>query len=210
MRKEIYDSLFNKTAETMTGEDYKLYKDLLAYRTRKIANFSIIAECLIAPFAINGLLVGLEGSAFTISPWLIAGLLCGILTPFFGWLSSPSFAPWSREIKKFMKKEFTKEDLKLMRKEKIYKQLKLRCKAFEKTDKYKQYRRDERTKSEAGVEENSYFEYEEQISALQQKQNEINKTLENLRQAQKREKSSTEVSEVFTDFEDKDDNEKGL
>ena len=203
MRKEIYDSLFNKTAETMTSEDYRMYKDILEYRIAKPILIGSPIAFFIASFGMGGVVWSLGVPSLV---FILSGLLAVGSSLIFTGFSSLLF----KKTKEFMKKEFTKEDLRLMKKEKIYKQIKERCKAFEKTEKHEQFKRDERMRREVNVGESKYFEYEEQIAALQEKQNELNQTLEGLRQAQKREKSRTEVGKVFTDFEDTDDDTKGL
>ena len=206
MKKEIYDSLFNRTFEDMTSEDYKLYNDLLLYRDRKILHITATSTCLLAPWLMiggAGLALGTFSASFICG---LAGFVSGVFTLVFGTAFNPNILSWWRDIKKFVKSEFTKEDLKLMKKEKIYKKLYNMCAQFEKTDKYEAYlKNQDLLKNKEG----EVLSIEEQIAKVQERRNELDATLEELKQQQKREKTNKQVSEVFTGFEETDDT-KGL
>lgn len=205
MRKEIYDSLFNKTAETMTSEDYRLYRDLLNLNDGKKDLCATTAAFMATPFLLGAILAAITG-VFTPMSLLPIGLLSAFIGGF-SLFEHRVRVDWFWKIRKFAKKEFTKEDLKLMKKEKIYNKIKNLCIQFEKTDKYEEYKRGlEVCEDEEGV----YFDVEERIQEIQEMKNNLDSALDGLRQAQKREKSSAELGKVFTEFDNTDDDTKGL
>ena len=137
MRKEIYDSLFNKSFKDMTIEDYKIYHEICTYRNRKKAYLSSTLIGLIAPWPIIGGIFGIAGLFLKL--WfvpLITSCLFGFCN---GVLMNPNNSYEYRRAKTFYKTEFTKEDLKLMKKEKIFEKISKFHDEFEITDTFRHF-----------------------------------------------------------------------
>lgn len=203
MRKEIYESLFNKTAENMTNEDYRLYTDILSYRNQGLLHKSLTITGLIAPWPITAFLFGFAGMGISVCCF-VAGAVSLLFGGVAGLLLNPNRLVWYKTIKQFMKREFTKEDLKLIKKEKIYKKILKMTDEFEKTEKFKQYQIERQMIKEEKLSQ-GYYEGEEikDICADHISGTYLNKQIEE--QRKQRRIQNVQNEEVSTEFEDEEE-----
>ena len=182
MKQEIKDLLYNKTIADMTIEDYLLLKDIEFEHFDRIQSWvwrpifpvvAIAGVVMISLLSTAAIFYNCVACAIHISACCLGAYLTE---------KSTSNSKKDKQRRKFYKENFTKEDLKQLRKDKVFKRIKALCEEFESTEEYARY-----------IEQ-------QKLKKTEQPQNGVAKQLE---RNQAREKTNEEVAEVFVEFEKK-------
>ena len=209
MTQGVYESLYKKNIDTMTGEDYKLYKAITEHR--KMKKFRILTPlyCYLLPFAVIPPMVCLIAGTQFLTLSLILAAVCSATFSTAGVFSAfNSVKNTYKKNKKIVEENLTKEDLKQLKKDNIFFKIKHLYKEFEVSPRYREYLEEELFKAMADVSSSARLGTEEQIQVLQINKNQIDERIEKLRK--KQQFSDQHVSDVFPVFADTDDDTKGL
>ena len=204
MKQEVYESLLNKTLDTMTGEDYKLYKAILDYRKAKKFRIFTAIFCYTLPFIVFPLMVGLvAGVQFLPYAFLFSTVFDASFSTIGVFSAFRSTNGVYKRSKKIVEENFNKEDLRILKRDGIFFMLKVRCEQFENSPRYLDYLQEELMKTRVGIPISTKLDTDEKIQMLQMQKNQIEEQIEKLRD--KKQFKDKEIGEVFPDFAEDDD-----
>ena len=192
MTLELHNSLYNKTIDNMSEEDYNIYKSLLHVKKEK-RTIKIGAVILFSfPIIVYPLVIFLLGNL------QLLPLAAGLGALFSGLVGGTYLAIMKKYSERnedfcFVRNNFTKEELKQLKKDKVFKRIKTLCKAYEKAEPFAEFSKKQELKAELNELHANEVEIKENLDELikiRSRQAEIHKKLDgkNLKEQGKQEK----------------------